>query len=101
MGVKNRHRIRNTLAAPLAVASFGAATAAGKREKYVCTICGTQLVRKSARPDPMIGECPHCREDIRLDASVCPHCQRKVTPLSPDGEPDYSAWATEDAPQVE
>lgn len=26
------------------------------------------------------GECPHCKEDIRLDASVCPHCQRDVTP---------------------
>ena len=33
------------------------------------------------RPDPMIGECPHCREDMRVDASVCPHCHRDVTPL--------------------
>jgi hypothetical protein len=27
------------------------------------------------------GECPWCREDLRLDASVCPHCRRDVTPL--------------------
>lgn len=37
----------------------------------------------------LYGECPWCREDMRLDASVCPHCQRDVTPLSPDGTPDY------------
>lgn len=24
-------------------------------------------------------ECPHCREHMRRDASVCPHCQRDVT----------------------
>lgn len=23
-------------------------------------------------------ECPHCREPMRKDASVCPHCQRDV-----------------------
>jgi hypothetical protein len=23
-------------------------------------------------------ECPHCREKMRRDASVCPHCQRDV-----------------------
>ena len=48
-------------------------------------------------PDPMIGECPYCKEEIRLDAMVCPHCQREVTPLGPDGQPDTSAWAAEDA----
>jgi hypothetical protein len=26
------------------------------------------------------GECPWCKEDMRLDASACPHCQRDVTP---------------------
>lgn len=31
--------------------------------------------------DPMKGECPFCREEIRLDATVCPHCQRDVQPL--------------------
>ena len=24
-------------------------------------------------------ECPHCREQMRRDASVCPHCQRDST----------------------
>jgi hypothetical protein len=28
------------------------------------------------------GECPWCKEDMRLDASVCPHCQRDVTPAT-------------------
>lgn len=46
MGVKNRHRVRNTFAAPLAVVSYGAALGAGKREKYVCTTCGTPLIRR-------------------------------------------------------
>lgn len=24
-------------------------------------------------------ECPHCKETMRIDATVCPHCQRDVT----------------------
>lgn len=40
------------------------------------------------------GECPYCKEDMRVDALVCPHCQREVTPLGPDGQPDHSAWGT-------
>lgn len=46
-----------------------------------------------ALPDPMVGECPWCKEDIRTDAIVCPHCQREVTPLDADGNPDYDAIA--------
>lgn len=34
---------------------------------------------------PMRRECPHCREFMRRDASVCPHCQR-----------DSEAWAKQD-----
>lgn len=30
--------------------------------------------------DGRYGECPWCREDIRFDASVCPHCRRTVEP---------------------
>jgi hypothetical protein len=31
-------------------------------------------------------ECPHCREKMRGDASVCPHCQRESEPwLHQDG----------------
>jgi len=25
-------------------------------------------------------ECPHCKETMRRDASVCPHCQRESKP---------------------
>lgn len=36
----------------------------------------------AAAPDPMkvTRECPHCKSDIRPDASVCPHCQRESAP---------------------
>lgn len=27
--------------------------------------------------DKMVRECPHCKESMRADASVCPHCQRE------------------------
>jgi hypothetical protein len=27
-------------------------------------------------------ECPFCKEQIRWDAVVCPHCQRDVEPLA-------------------
>jgi len=30
--------------------------------------------------DPSYGECPYCRESVRFDASVCPHCRRELTP---------------------
>ena len=30
-----------------------------------------------AAPDRGRRECPHCKEPIRRDASVCPHCQRE------------------------
>jgi hypothetical protein len=37
----------------------------------------------SARVDGSVyGECPWCKEDMRLNASVCPHCQRDVTPAA-------------------
>lgn len=29
------------------------------------------------------GECPFCREDVRLDAVVCPHCRRDLEPALP------------------
>jgi hypothetical protein len=44
--------------------------------------------------DQRIGECPWCKEDMRTDALVCPHCQRDVTPLDADGQPDHSARAS-------
>jgi hypothetical protein len=33
------------------------------------------------------GECPYCRERIRRDASVCPHCRRDVPPQAPPPPP--------------
>ena len=31
-------------------------------------------------PMAMRRECPHCKSEIRPDASVCPHCQRESAP---------------------
>lgn len=45
------------------------------------------------KKDRRYGACPWCAEDLRVEARVCPHCQREVTPLGADGEPDYSAHA--------
>ena len=30
-------------------------------------------------------ECPHCKEQMRRDASVCPHCQRDSQPWTQNG----------------
>jgi hypothetical protein len=38
------------------------------------------IVMKSVRR-----RCPHCRETVQDDASVCPHCQRDLTPIAPTG----------------
>jgi hypothetical protein len=43
------------------------------------------LVSKPAAVQPVTGatatrECPHCKETMRRDASVCPHCQRESKP---------------------
>lgn len=32
---------------------------------------------------PQYRECPNCKERMRADASVCPHCQRDVEPTAP------------------
>jgi hypothetical protein len=29
--------------------------------------------------DETHAECPFCREAVRVDATVCPHCQREIT----------------------
>jgi hypothetical protein len=36
------------------------------------------------RAPGMYRECPHCKEDMRRDASVCPHCRLRSTPESLD-----------------
>jgi hypothetical protein len=35
-----------------------------------------------ALPDREYGLCPWCHEDMKLAASVCPHCRRQVTPTT-------------------
>jgi hypothetical protein len=32
------------------------------------------------KKDSRYAACPYCREAVRTDASVCPHCQREITP---------------------
>jgi hypothetical protein len=36
--------------------------------------------QQSALPSKRTRECPHCKERMRRDASVCPHCQRDSDP---------------------
>ena len=31
----------------------------------------------------VLEECPHCREPMKIGASVCPHCQSKITMVQP------------------
>jgi hypothetical protein len=33
------------------------------------------------RADERYGECPYCRENVRHDATVCPHCRRALSPV--------------------
>lgn len=46
MGVKNRHRVRNTASGILFPFTGGLSAYGGKRERYVCNVCGTSLVHK-------------------------------------------------------
>lgn len=36
--------------------------------------------RAAGSPPRSVRECPHCKEAMRRDASVCPHCQRDSDP---------------------
>jgi len=43
--------------------------------------------RAAAEPQPsMYRECPSCKESMRRDASVCPHCRTESSPWQWDGE---------------
>jgi uncharacterized Zn finger protein (UPF0148 family) len=46
MGVKNRHRVRNTASAVLFPFTGGLSAFGAKGERYVCSTCGTPLVRR-------------------------------------------------------
>jgi hypothetical protein len=43
----------------------------------------TRLEEEAAR----FRECPHCKERMRSDATVCPPCQRDVERLIESAEP--------------
>jgi hypothetical protein len=66
---------------------------------------------KKRLAEPLTRECPHCKSQIRPDASVCPYCQRESSPWifqagnwsarGPTGELFYfneSKWTWEPAP---
>jgi hypothetical protein len=40
---------------------------------------GAAPIKASPRPLAMHRECPHCKERMRRDASVCPHCRMEST----------------------
>lgn len=64
------------------------------------------------QPLSTVRECPHCREMMRRDASVCPHCQRGSEPWiyhagywwSPSGrhwlDEQTGRWVPREAPVV-
>jgi hypothetical protein len=50
-----------------------------------------------AHPNPRF-PCPHCKEFMRSDATVCPHCRREVAQPQADQAPQPPAETrTEDA----
>jgi len=51
--------------------------AAGLLVPLVIIVGGIVLLRSRARTKFYSRECPHCKERMRGDASVCPHCQRE------------------------
>ncbi len=38
-------------------------------------VAGYSVYKKNYR------ECPHCKKNIKKDASVCPYCQRDIMPI--------------------
>lgn len=40
------------------------------------------LTKEEVAPAQRTRECPHCREQMRRDASTCPHCQKDSQPWS-------------------
>src|SRR5262245_50706199 len=47
----------------------------------VVIIAGATWFIIKALTKPARRPCPHCAEQILLDAKVCPHCQREVKPI--------------------
>jgi hypothetical protein len=61
---------------------------------------------RSPSPGPgVVRECPHCKEPMRRDASVCPHCRRESTAWeyreerwwAPSGDGGDDVWYDESA----
>src|SRR5207253_8690542 len=54
---------------------------------YVLLATPSQTKLAQSRERAMYRECPFCREPMRRDASVCPHCHRDVEPEHMKPEP--------------
>lgn len=52
------------------------------------------LVSDRPKPTAYARVCPFCREGIKTQAIVCPHCQREVGEMSPEETPQARALAT-------
>jgi hypothetical protein len=51
------------------------------KDAYTHTVTTAALGPVTApSPQPAYRECPHCKEPMRRDASVCPHCRNDSTP---------------------
>jgi hypothetical protein len=71
------------LAAALIWSSKGGSVGAGFLIGLVLGALGLIVVlvaTPSGRQSAWRRECPHCKEPMRRDASVCPHCRRESQP---------------------
>lgn len=95
------------VASPLTAASVGNVKAESKKQRrakatmentarIATALEGTAPNRPGGRVNADYGECPWCGEDIRTTALVCLHCQREVTPLDAEGNPDYAVRADQE-----
>jgi hypothetical protein len=51
----------------------------------LCSLFGFNAARQAKEPaiveaTPLYRECPHCKEQMRRDAAVCPHCRMESPP---------------------
>jgi hypothetical protein len=64
----------------------------GEADSEEATTPNTEAISASAL---VHRECPHCEQQMRRDASVCPHCQRDSPPWSKEGD---RWWQLHDGP---
>ena len=51
-------------------------------QKYECPVCCETVVAVPAEER----KCPHCGEKVKLKATLCKHCRKKIKPLLPTQE---------------